>query len=343
MSIFIARDFHHFLPNRSSISYKDYVSLDRGREASFIQSWRGGHYTWLLEDRIRKHFTISKKVYVGLGEPGMMHEDLNNRWCSTVDFVNRFSKNDPVEFFCNMVPLVPTNRPIHYINDMFFYGHKLYSEDNTCRGLLSQLKKNNNILEKHWDCLLGEKNFKKDFIYQSIKNDSILSKTILSYYGDDPSTGIWNKIMGQPRAHSAESYNKLIRYSDLIDPNIYNNSYYTAVVETVTHDHFAMFSEKEAKPIMAERPFVIFGSHDHLKAFRTLGFKTFAPVINEDYDSEKDQNKRFKMVIESMKELSDKDPHEVLKQLKSVLEHNRNHFLNFNWNQELIDAREEYQ
>lgn len=344
MSIFIARDFHHFLPNTLLIPYKKYSSLPKkDRQASYIQSWRGGHYVWPLEQRIRRHLEISQKVYVELGEPGMMHQDKNNRWLSTIDFVNRFSKNDNVDFFCNLVPLVPTNRPIHFINDMFLYGHRLYLENSLCKDLLERLKSfrdKKNV--KYWDCLLGEKNFKKDFIYEKIKQSkTLLNTTILSYYGANPSEGIWSSY--SPKQHSAEVLFKNIRYSDLINLEIYNNSYYTALVETVTHEHFAMFSEKEAKPIMAERPFVIFGSPGHLKALRSLGFKTFSPVIDESYDLELNQEKRFLMVLKSMEKLTKKDPLEVYNSLQTILEHNKKHFLDFNWNSELISSLDKHQ
>ena len=342
MSKFISRDFHHLLPTNRYTSWLKYLESDN-REASFLMSWRGGHYVHLLERRIRKHLQVSKKVYVHCNEPGMMHQNDKGEWLSTIDFMNRFI-DEPVEFFCNMVALKKTNRPLHYINDMFYYGNKLYLKVPKLKNILDNLCDwQDKKPQKHWDMLLGEPNHKKDFIYDTIKKHEIIDKTILSYYGRDTSTGIWSTEFGRPKMHSAEIFKGHVRYSDVIDPSVYDQSYYTALVETVSHPDFAQFSEKEAKPIMAMRPFVLFGSPGHLKAFRKLGFKTFSPVIDESYDNEISENKRFKMAIESMKKLSEHDPKEVFDSLASVLEHNKKHFLTFDWNRELIDAWERYQ
>jgi len=101
---------------------------------------------------------------------------------------------------------------------------------------------------------------------------------------------------------------------------------------------FAMFSEKEAKPIIAKRPFIIVGAKDHLKAFRNLGFKTFSPVIDESYDNEPNKDKRVHMIFDAMEKLSKKDPIEVYQTLEPILEHNKKHFENKNnWNKEFLD------
>jgi len=103
------------------------------------------------------------------------------------------------------------------------------------------------------------------------------------------------------------------------------------MIETTIHNDFAMFSEKEAKPIIAKRPFVIFGSKGQLRAFRSLGFKTFDPVIDESYDDIDDKRERWQKVLDSMLTLTNSDHTEVYAKLSAVLEHNKNHFENTNW------------
>ena len=131
-----------------------------------------------------------------------------------------------------------------------------------------------------------------------------------------------------------------LRCSDLIDPSIYNQSHYSCVVETVIPDdsRMSMFSEKEAKPIVAKRPFILVGTRYHLNAFRSLGFKTFSPVIDESYDNEPDVDKRISMVLDSMHKLSQEDPKQVYEKLAPILEHNHNHFYNHVWNRGLQAA-----
>jgi hypothetical protein len=118
----------------------------------------------------------------------------------------------------------------------------------------------------------------------------------------------------------------------LLDPEIYNSTYYTALIETTIHNDFAMFSEKEAKPIVAKRPFVVFGARNQLKAMRSLGFNTFDGVIDESYDAIEDKEQRWHKALDSMLLLSEKDPIEVYVTLKDVLSHNKDHFENSNWN-----------
>ena len=157
----------------------------------------------------------------------------------------------------------------------------------------------------------------------------------MTYYGNDSSKGSWSASVKHPEKHSAETIgdkeHAQVRCSDLIDPNIYNQTFYTAMIETTIHNDFAMFSEKEAKPIIAKRPFVIFGSAGHLKALRSLGYKTFDPVIDESYDQILDKHTRWTKVFESMRDLSLKDPTRVYSNLRTVLEHNKKHFENTNW------------
>jgi hypothetical protein len=89
-----------------------------------------------------------------------------------------------------------------------------------------------------------------------------------------------------------------------------------------------MFSGKEAKPIVAKRPFVIFGACGQLEAFRSLGFKTFDAVIDESYDLIKEKQERWQKALDSMFELTKSDPRDVYKKLADVLDHNKKHFEN---------------
>ena len=186
---------------------------------------------------------------------------------------------------------------------------------------------------KLWDLLLGEKNNDKDLLYRLIGNHDVKSKTFLTYYGRDTDKGYWSVM--KPSVHTAETIGDRsktqIRYSDIIDPDIYNQTQYSAMIETTVHNDFAMFSEKEAKPIIAKRPFVIFGSMKHLEAFRSLGFKTFSKVIDESYDMIEDKEQRWVATLDSMQKLSLLDPVDVYRQLADVLEHNKQHFETHDW------------
>ena len=194
------------------------------------------------------------------------------------------------------------------------------------------------MMKKFWDLLLGEASDNKDWLYNAVSGHPVLTKTFLTYFGKDTEKGFWSEHVVRPKKHTAETlgplknrFNTQIRCSDLLDPAIYNMTYYTAMIETTIHNDFAMFSEKEAKPIIAKRPFVIFGSKGHLKAFRSLGFKTFDPIIDESYDIIEDKNQRWSKALDSMYKLTKIDPVLVYQTLEEVLLYNKKHFENNNW------------
>lgn len=296
-----------------------------------------------LEQEIYNELSVVDHLYVKLGQPGLMYFE-DNAFKGPVDFIKKF-KGENVTFFANMVPLQEVDQ-YFYVNDMFFEGHDLYIKNQKCKTILdlcqTHYQKKSDL---RFDLLLGEWNDVKDSIHQMTQSHPVNDTTFLTYYGKDVSKGSWSDHVMRPVQHTAETFiqGSQIRCSDLIDPVIYNQTFYTAMVETVIHPTFAMFSEKEAKPIVAGRPFVIFGSPGHLEAFRRLGFKSFAPVINEDYDNEPDMQKRFKLVLDSMHELAQQDPIEVYEKLKNILSHNKWHFENNQWNKEFKIAREECQ
>lgn len=220
---------------------------------------------------------------------------------------------------------------------MFISDHRLYERNDLCRDLLERLEPIDNSRPHHWDFLFGQHKTLKDQLYAMLMDHAVCDKTLHTYFGRDPSKGIWSNGY-VPRIHTAETVDgnenafvNPVRHSDLIDVGIYNQTYYSAVIETVIHNDFAMFSEKEAKPIMAQRPFVILGARNQLKAFRSLGFRTFSPIIDESYDEIEDVRERFLCMLDAMHKLNSLDPVQVYGALRSVLEHNKRHFLNHAW------------
>ena len=291
----------------------------------------------VLRQQIIEALQDPDHVKVTLLQPGIMYQD-DNEWKTVVDFMNEW-EGKPVSFQSNLVPLKECKTQFDYSNDMFFTGPKLYKENKMCKGLLTKLLPTyQKTVDKQWDLLLGEASDNKDWLYETIKNHPVLSKTFLTYFGKDTTKGYWGKDVVRPKKHTAETlgplenrFNTRIRCSDLLDPAIYNMTHYTAMIETTIHNDFAMFSEKEAKPIVAKRPFVIFGSCRQLEAFRSLGFMSFAPVIDESYDLIEDKHERWHKALDSMLELTKVNHIKVHNELAEVLVHNKDHFENNKW------------
>tara|TARA_R110000772_G_scaffold212069_1_gene322612 strand:+ start:1543 stop:2493 length:951 start_codon:yes stop_codon:yes gene_type:complete len=291
----------------------------------------------VLRQQIIEALQDPDHVKVTLLQPGIMYQD-DNEWKTVVDFMNEW-EGKPVSFQSNLVPLKECKTQFDYSNDMFFTGPKLYKENKMCKGLLTKLLPTyQKTVDKQWDLLLGEASDNKDWLYETIKNHPVLDKTFLTYFGKDTTKGYWGKDVVRPKKHTAETlgplgnrFNTRIRCSDLLDPAIYNMTHYTAMIETTIHNDFAMFSEKEAKPIVAKRPFVIFGSCRQLEAFRSLGFMSFAPVIDESYDLIEDKHERWHKALDSMLELTKVNHIKVHNELAEVLVHNKDHFENNKW------------
>lgn len=274
-------------------------------------------------------------VKVKLWQPGIMYQQGDN-WLTVIDFINEW-REKPVVFYSNLVPLRRIECEFHYTNDMFISDNRLYQKNPLCRRLLDCLQPMDTPRKFYWDFLFGQQKDHKDKLYPTFLRHPVASRTLHTYFGNKPELGIWSH--GHvPKQHSAETvdgnenaFDNPVRHSDLIDPEIYNQTYYSAVIETVIHNDFAMFSEKEAKPIMSQRPFVVFGARHQLRAFRSLGFKTFSDIIDESYDDIIDHDERFDAVLNSMDQMCGLDPKAVYQRLKLVLEHNKKHFLENNW------------
>ena len=277
-------------------------------------------------------------IIVNLYEPGIVYYK-NDRQQTFVDLIEQNRGKENVRYYgCNFSNR--TGLPLKFINNMFHEGPDLYMKNAMCRGLLASCVPVDNKSSdlKKFDLLLGGTTETKNRLYDNLLQHPVNAQVYTTYYRDDPKQGKWSRHVKVPVNHTAETiYDRrksTLRYSDLIDPDIYNNTFYTALIETACHSDVGVFTEKTAKPIVGRRPFVVFGSPGQLRALRNLGFRTFSSVIDESYDEEKDMLKRFNMVLDSMMELCSQDPKSVYENLKDILHHNKKHFENTDWNKE---------
>jgi hypothetical protein len=63
-------------------------------------------------------------------------------------------------------------------------------------------------------------------------------------------------------------------------------------------------TEKAYKPIACKRPFIAFSTPFWLEDLRKLGFKTFSPFINEEYDTVVDNTLRLNMIVNEIDRIS---------------------------------------
>ena len=110
----------------------------------------------------------------------------------------------------------------------------------------------------------------------------------------------------------------------------YFNSYFTIVTETYFFESYYYISEKTFKPIAHMHPFIILGRPGIIDYLKKFGFKTFHPFIDESYDMEEDNDKRFQMVcneITKLNELSTEELDNIMDKITDILEHNQKQLL----------------
>lgn len=95
--------------------------------------------------------------------------------------------------------------------------------------------------------------------------------------------------------------------------NVIHSQYYFNIVPETTffnihnEDLCTHASEKIFKPIMYKSPFILFGPPHVLSALRKRGYGTFGKYIDESYDDERDDAKRFKKVMDVIETISKMD------------------------------------
>jgi hypothetical protein len=107
-----------------------------------------------------------------------------------------------------------------------------------------------------------------------------------------------------------------------IPTKIYDASWYSIVAETRWESANLFITEKLGKPLYSKRVFVNFGAKDCLAYLRSQGFQTFDGIIDESYDTEPNNRKRFEMAWEQVKLLSTLDPLDVYRRAEPALENN---------------------
>lgn len=108
------------------------------------------------------------------------------------------------------------------------------------------------------------------------------------------------------------------------------DSYFEIVNETwLTGPDNLYITEKTIRPIIRLQPFIHVGCPRLLEYLRSIGFKTFAPLIDESYDAIDDKTERMEAIFKEIDRLcamSEDDIHKLYCGLWPVLEHNYQHF-----------------
>lgn len=186
----------------------------------------------------------------------------------------------------------------------------------------------NPCIDKSFLMLMHLKKPHRTAIYESLK--PVLDTAIYSYVG-----------AGVPLQNSIDCATTDQGWQRYINKDWYDRTAFSLVVETHVNtnetNHKPWLSEKIYKPIAFEHLFVVWAAVGFLQSLRSMGFKTFAHVIDESYDLIEDNAQRLSAVCDVVKDLVKKiqDNPEYLRTSETIdiLRHNRELF----YRRDLVD------
>ena len=117
--------------------------------------------------------------------------------------------------------------------------------------------------------------------------------------------------------------------ADLCESRFGHTALWHVVTETVYYDESLHLTEKIFKPIVSKQPFMLLAAPGNLAYLKSYGFKTFDSVIDESYDTIKDNDARIDSVVAQMKwycNLSQEEKSRVIERLAPIVEYNFQHF-----------------
>lgn len=200
-----------------------------------------------------------------------------------------------------------------------------------------------------FDALLGRQRRHRDFVFGRINKSGLSDQFIISYQGSRR----WHEFLetafikdsyvmtgtdaleGHGTNHEIKIGNCDVPLSCIIPVESYNDTAYTLVTETQPENHdsksLIFFTEKIVKPLVALRPFVVFSVPRYLETLQSLGFRTFGDIIDESYDQEPDDERRWDMAWQQVMSLVHRDQCEVRKQVAKTLRHNQRVAFETDW------------
>jgi hypothetical protein len=109
----------------------------------------------------------------------------------------------------------------------------------------------------------------------------------------------------------------------------YESTEIEVVLETLFDDDRSHLTEKSLRPIALGQPFIMAGTAGSLEYLRSYGFKTFADVWDETYDTVLDPEKRLCAIISLMQQILDLPENlqkQKVTQAQQIADFNRQHF-----------------
>lgn len=167
------------------------------------------------------------------------------------------------------------------------------------------------------DVLLGSRRPNRDFVMLSMQQYGLLDRNIVTYrevFSGGFKDHITQRVLDSftptelqhpyvsPNLDPVWEVNNNINYADsqTVPWEIYRRTGVSLAVESVSTGSMFFMAEKISKPMMAQRPFIVFGIRGFIKHLNQLGYKTFHPYIDESYDNIEDPIDRWTAAFEQV-------------------------------------------
>jgi hypothetical protein len=121
----------------------------------------------------------------------------------------------------------------------------------------------------------------------------------------------------EPEISSAACNASLMRYYDQFNIEL--------ICETYTYGTTFFPTEKTVRPLIGNKPFLVYGPKNYLANMRQLGFKTFSEFWDESYDSLEGPARwnAMRPVIDKICAWEDTTRQSIMEQCKDITQHNK--------------------
>lgn len=179
--------------------------------------------------------------------------------------------------------------------------------------------------ESLWWRALGHHNYVPNKIYKKIafmpiNKEKPIRSIIVDALGSRLDNFIWSYRDKKLPNDATKSQPEWQRF---LNPEWYNNTYFSIIVETQQHGNNKRLTEKTFKACAYYHPHLIIGQHHALSQLKQMGFTTFDNMFDESYDDIEDFNLRLNAVIKNIDNF-DPVPYDAMTNEK--LQHNHNLF-----------------
>jgi hypothetical protein len=110
-----------------------------------------------------------------------------------------------------------------------------------------------------------------------------------------------------------------------IKANLYLDTYFSVVTETVFDYPYSFRTEKIWKPMAIGHPWIAVANCGFYRDLHNLGFKSFASVIDETFDQIDNNHDRLDRIAQVVKDLCQQDLASFLKECYNVCKYNQQH------------------